>query len=59
MTLENLTLRCRAHNVFEAEQCFGPWRGTRAIRESPPPYGVRTSGDLPARPFRNGLAAGP
>jgi len=59
MTLENLSLRCRAHNVFEAEQCFGPWRGSRAVRESPPPYGIRTSEHLLARPFRNDCAAGP
>ncbi len=24
-TLENIALRCRAHNHYEAEQCFGPW----------------------------------
>jgi hypothetical protein len=62
MTLANLALRCRAHNVFEAEQCFGPWRGKRAVRESPPPYGshARDPRDpAPARPFRNDWVAGP
>jgi hypothetical protein len=62
MTVDNLALRCRAHNAFEAEQCFGPWRGQRAVRESPPPYGshARDPRDpAPARPFRNGWAAGP
>ena len=24
-TVENLELRCRAHNVYEAEKIFGPW----------------------------------
>jgi hypothetical protein len=59
MTPDNLALRCRAHNAFEAEQCFGPWRGKRAVRERPPPYGVRIIQHTPARPFRNGCAAGP
>ena len=26
-TAANLSLRCRAHNRYESEQCFGPWRG--------------------------------
>jgi hypothetical protein len=38
-TVENLSLRCRAHNVFEAEQCFGPWRGESEVREATPRYG--------------------
>jgi hypothetical protein len=59
MTPDNLALRCRAHNAFEAEQCFGPWRGKRAVRESPSPYGSQARGPAPARPFRNGWAAGP
>jgi 5-methylcytosine-specific restriction endonuclease McrA len=25
-TVPNLELRCRAHNIYEAEQIFGPWR---------------------------------
>jgi len=24
-TVENISLRCRAHNVYEAELLFGPW----------------------------------
>jgi hypothetical protein len=59
MTVDNLALRCRAHNAFEAEQCFGPWRGPRAVRESPPPYGVRIIQHTPARSYQNGCAAGP
>jgi hypothetical protein len=55
MTLENLALRCRAHNRYEAEQCFGPWRGQRGVRESPPPYGVTTGEHISVHPFRNGL----
>jgi hypothetical protein len=43
----------------EAEQCFGPWRGRRAVRESPPPYGSQARDPAPARPFRNGWSAGP
>jgi 5-methylcytosine-specific restriction endonuclease McrA len=32
-TVENLQLRCRAHNAFEGRQVFGNWRGrTRAPR---------------------------
>jgi hypothetical protein len=26
-TVENISLRCRAHNVYEAELLFGPWSG--------------------------------
>jgi hypothetical protein len=59
MTSDNVRLLCRRHNVYEAEQCFGPWRGTRAVRESPPPYEVRTREHLHTRPFQNGCAAGP
>ena len=39
-TLENITQRCRVHNAYEAEQCFGPWRDPPVVRETPPPYGV-------------------
>ena len=39
-TSQNLELRCRAHNVYEAEQQFGraqPW----LVRETPASYGIR------------------
>jgi hypothetical protein len=26
-TVENISLRCRAHNKYEAELLFGPWAG--------------------------------
>ena len=25
-TVANISLRCRRHNQYEAEQVFGPWR---------------------------------
>jgi hypothetical protein len=59
MTPDNLALRCWAHNAYEAEQCFGPWRGPGAVRESPPPYGSSAGEPIPALPFRNGWAARP
>jgi hypothetical protein len=36
--LENVELRCRAHNQYEANQEFGP--SSSIVRETPPPYGV-------------------
>ena len=36
--IENLQLRCRAHNAYEAEQFFGPLM----VREVPAQYSVRT-----------------
>ena len=33
-TVENLELRCRAHNAYEAEQ----WFGAGLVRETPPPF---------------------
>ena len=39
----NLQLRCRTHNMYEAELYFAPLY----TREQPPPYG----------PFRNGFTA--
>jgi hypothetical protein len=38
-TLDNLTLRCRAHNRWQAEQDFGPWPDPQIARESTPSYG--------------------
>jgi hypothetical protein len=39
-TLANLGLRCRRHNVYEAELVFGP--GASLIREAGSPYGYRS-----------------
>ena len=39
--VENLQLRCRAHNVYEAEQFFGPL----TVKEVPAHYSVRTEFD--------------
>ena len=37
MTSENLELRCRAHNAYQAEQDFGrPY----CLRETPSEYGM-------------------
>jgi 5-methylcytosine-specific restriction endonuclease McrA len=33
-SIENIELRCRAHNAYEAEQCFGPL----FVREETPPF---------------------
>jgi len=38
-TVENIALRCRAHNVYEAEMIFGPYDPSR-VRETPPAYGI-------------------
>jgi hypothetical protein len=50
MTVDNLALRCRAHNAYEAEQCFGPWRGKRAVREKPPPLRIPCPRPRPGPP---------
>ncbi len=36
-TVENISLRCRAHNVYEAELIFGPYDPSR-VRETPAAY---------------------
>ena len=36
-TVENISLRCRAHNVYEAELLFGPYE--HRVRETSAPYG--------------------
>jgi hypothetical protein len=38
-TVENIALRCRAHNVYEAELIFGPYDASR-VRETPLDYGT-------------------
>jgi hypothetical protein len=39
-TVENIALRCRAHNVYEAELLFGPYEPR--VRETPAPYAAET-----------------
>jgi hypothetical protein len=36
-TVANVSLRCREHNVYEAELVFGPW-DPAAVREAPAAY---------------------
>jgi len=36
-SVDNIELRCRAHNVCEAERDFGPWTAMR-VRETAPAY---------------------
>jgi hypothetical protein len=41
-TVDNIELRCRAHNDYEAEVFFGPakrWVGADVVREAAAPYG--------------------
>ncbi|MEX2081670.1 MAG: hypothetical protein WEC33_08640 [Dehalococcoidia bacterium] len=40
-TVENISLRCRAHNVYESELIFGPYDPSR-VREAPAVYGSST-----------------
>jgi hypothetical protein len=40
--MDNIELRCRAHNGYEAEQFHGPfrrWRDTGAVTEAGPLHG--------------------
>ena len=51
-TVDNIELRCRAHNDYEAEMFFGPakrWVGADVVREAVAPYG-RVTDDA----FRSG-----
>jgi hypothetical protein len=53
-TVANISLRCRAHNVYEAELAFGPGVSAKpllpvpVVRETPAPYVARIAG--PAAP---------
>ncbi|HEU4678480.1 MAG TPA: HNH endonuclease, partial [Terrimicrobiaceae bacterium] len=38
-SVDNIELRCRGHNGYEAERHFGRW-GTAAVREEPADYAV-------------------
>jgi hypothetical protein len=48
-TVENISLRCRAHNVYESEQVFGRFDPS-IVRESVETYAVYQE----IAPFRNG-----
>jgi len=48
-TFENISLRCRAHNVYESELVFGPF-APDSVRESRENYAV--SGEFPPVPER-------
>ena len=48
-TVENISLRCRAHNVYESELVFGRFEPP-VVRESAEMYGVPRESE----PFRNG-----
>jgi len=50
-TVENISLLCRAHNVYESELAFGRF-DPPAVRESAETYAV----SLEFAPFRNGGA---
>lgn len=44
-TVDNIQLRCRAHNAYEAELCYGTRRrddGSDVVEEARIPYGCRT-----------------
>ena len=47
-TVENISLRCRAHNQYEADQVFGP-HGASKVRETRSPHGSEGT-DMPAAP---------
>jgi hypothetical protein len=44
-TLDNLSLRCRTHNVYESELVFGPYRPRNELR--PPPSIRHAASDTP------------
>jgi hypothetical protein len=51
-TVENISLRCRAHNVYESELIFGPFDPS-VVRETPEKYAV--TGQIPPVPERVGV----
>ena len=52
-TVDNIALRCRAHNVYESEHVFGRFDPS-IVRDAPEIYGVSRE----FAPFRNGGAEG-
>ena len=51
-TVDNISLRCRAHNVYESELVFGPFDPS-IVRESRENYAISRE----IEPFRNGASA--
>jgi hypothetical protein len=51
-TVENIQLRCRCHNGYEAERDFGPWSATHA-REERALYGATSVGETSPRRMEN------
>jgi 5-methylcytosine-specific restriction endonuclease McrA len=48
-TIDNISVRCRAHNVYESELIFGPFDAS-AVRETPEIYAaLRETGAVPER----------
>jgi hypothetical protein len=41
-TVENISLRCRDHNVYESELIFGPYDPS-LLRETPESHGIPTA----------------
>jgi hypothetical protein len=56
-TVDNIQLRCRAHNAYEAGLFYGQgpqWDGGEAVRESPVVYGMQLGPDrVHAQPTRS------
>lgn len=52
-TVENIALRCRAHNVYESELIFGPYHPSH-VRETPAAYAASTG-----RPTGSGTSSAP
>jgi hypothetical protein len=55
-TVENIALRCRAHNVYEARLIFGPY-DPLVVRETPAAYGIGCNSRWARRP--SSRATGP
>ena len=51
MSVENISLRCRAHNVYEAELIFGRFDPSQ-VRETPAPYVAFGSAEQVPEPVR-------
>ena len=55
-TVENISVRCRAHNLYESELVYGPFQKASTIRERREDYGV--SGPTRAVPGRKTAQGG-
>jgi hypothetical protein len=53
-TVENISIRCRTHNVYESELTYGPFRNPSAVREQGEKYVVsRETRAVPGRRIRS------